>query len=263
MIMNQRMRMVILFALLTLTSAVFAQGLYYESVMSGGMASNDPRPSHTYLMPKMMKTVSAEGGTIMIIRVDQETMFSIDMNAKTYWEMTFTEMEQAMKGASAKMDAQMAKLREQLKNMPEEQRKAMEQRMGGMLSTSDAPVTMTATGEQKKISGFSCTKFEAKQGEKSLMSIWTTKDVKAFDGLRKDYQALTNRLRSMNPGIVKGLTVAMATVEGFPMETDFGPMTNVVTKIESRATGIAEFTVPAGLTKVESPLKKAAQKGGE
>jgi hypothetical protein len=207
-------------------------------------------------MPKMMKTVSTQDGNTMIIRIDQEKMFSIDSKAKTYWEMTFNEMEAAMKGASAKMDAQMAALRDKLKDMPEEQRKLIEARMGGMMPGNDAPVTMNATGEKKQINGFSCTKYEAKQGEKTLMTLWTTKDVRAFEPLRKDYQALSRRLSGLSAGFAKGLMEAMMKAEGFPVETDFGPMTNVVTKAEARATASSEFVVPAGFAKVDSPLKK-------
>ena len=254
------LRLPVLLVLMTASSALLAQGLYYESVLNAGMPGKDAMASKTYLMPKMMKHVSPESGDFMIVRLDQEKMIGVDAKAKTYWEMTFTEMEQTMKASSAKMDAQMAQLQEQLKKMPEEQRKMMEQRMGSMMSPSDAPVTLTATGEKKQISGFPCTKYVAKQGEKTLMTLWATKDVKAFEGIRKDYQALSRRLTAMNPRFAKGITDAMTQIEGFPVETDFGPMTNVVTKVESRATAASEFAVPAGFTKVDPPLKKAMSK---
>jgi hypothetical protein len=230
-------------------TALLAQGLYYESVTKGGMLGDKEIPSSTYLMPKMFKHVSQPEGTAVILRMDQQKMYNIDPKEKTYSEMTFAEMEQQMKKMSAKMDSQMAQLEESMKNMPPEQRKMMEGMMGSKMGKPGAEVQLVRTGETKKVSGLTCTKFVAKEGEKDLMTLWATKEVRGFESLRKDYEALTKRMMSMNPGFMKGLVDAMLKVDGFPMETEWGGMTVLVTKVEPRATGAAEFAVPAGYTK--------------
>ncbi len=112
------------------------------------------------------------------------------------------------------------------------------------------------TDEKKKVSGFNCMKYVAKEGEKDLMTLWATKEVRGFESLRKDYEALTKRMMSMNPGFMKGLVDAMLKVDGFPMETEWGGLTVMVTKVEPRATGAAEFAVPAGYTKVKPAMMK-------
>jgi GLPGLI family protein len=250
-------------ALLLASSGLVAQGLYYESTMTGGPFGNDGNVSHTYLMPKMMKYVNAKDGDFMIMRMDTEKMISVDVTKKTYWETSFAELEQSMKKASAKMDAQMEKMKEQMKDMPEEQRKMMEKMFGGKTGGPGAAVTMTKTGETKKISGFSCTKFVAKEGDKELMTIWATKDVKTFDVIRKDYESLTKRMTAMNPTFAKGLVEAMYKIDGFPIQTVWGEFLTTVTKVESRTTPASEFNVPAGYAKEDPPMKKMGGKGDE
>lgn len=112
-------------------------------------------------------------------------------------------------------------------------------------------VELVRTGETKTVSGFPCVKFVAKEGEKVLMTLWATKQIKSFESLRKDYVAFSERMMSMNPSFMKGLVDAMMKVDGFPMETNWGGLTVVVTKVDSRAAGPLEFAIPAGYKKVK------------
>ena len=235
-------------------TALLAQGLYYESVTKGGMLGDKEISSSTYLMPKMFKHVSQPEGGAVIIRMDQQKMYNVDPKEKTYSEMTFEEMEQQMKKMSAKMDSQMAQLEESMKDMPPEQRKMMEGMMGSKMGKAGAEVRLVRTDEKKKVSGFNCMKYVAKEGEKDLMTLWATKEVRGFESLRKDYEALTKRMMSMNPSFMKGLVDAMLKVDGFPMETEWGGMTVLVTKVESRSTGTSEFLVPAGYKQVKPAM---------
>jgi len=248
-------------ALLTLVACgLFAQGLYYESVTSGGMMGDKKMPSSTYMMPKMFKHVSQPEGDAVIIRMDQQMMYTVNPKEKTYTEMTFAEMEQRMKQMSAKMDAQMAQMEESMKKMPPEQRKMMEGMMGSKMGKKGGDVVLAHTGETKKVSGLTCTKFMAKEGDKVLMTLWATKEVRGFESLRKDYEALTQRMMSMNPGFMKGLMDAMRQVDGFPMETEWGGITMQVTKVEPRSTSASEFAVPAGYKKTASPMMEEEHK---
>lgn len=249
-------RLLLLAAVLLATQRVAAQGLYYESTLKGGpFKEGSENRSKTYLMPKMMKHVNAEDQDFLVIRLDKEKIISVDTKEKTYWEQTFAELEKAMKAASAKMDKQMGEMQEQLKNLPEEQRKMMEG-MFGAQGEKAGNVQMSKSGETKTISGFSCTKHEAREGEKVLMTMWATRDVKGFDPLRKDYEALSRRMTGMNPRFMKGLIDAMFKVEGFPIQTEWGGMTTTVTKVDQRSTPESEFSVPAGYKKVAAPLNE-------
>jgi hypothetical protein len=246
------LRLWTLTVLTLIATGLLAQGLYYESETSGGMLGEKKMLSTTYLMPKMFKNVSQPDGDAVIIRMDQQKIYNVDPQAKTYSEVTFAEMEQQMKQMSATMDERMAKMEESMKDMPPEQRKMLEGMMGGRKGSKGSEVALVRTGDSKKVSGLSCTKYVAKEGEKELMTIWSTKEVRGFESLRKDYETLTQRMMSMNPSFMKGLIDAMQRVEGFPMETEWGGITMTVTKVVSRSTPASEFTVPAGYTKTST-----------
>ena len=168
--------------------------------------------------------------------------------------MTFAEMEGAMKKAGAKMDSQMAGLEEKLKGLPPEQREKMEKMMGGS-ARKDAKVEVQGPGERKTISGYACASYKATADGKMVFTSWTTKDVKGFDGMKKDWQDAARRLASMNPMAGKGMGEAFAKIDGFPIQMEMnGGIITTVTKIEQRSALPAEFEVPAGYAKVDSPL---------
>lgn len=250
-----RIAMVALFAIGLAVSAV-AQGLYWESTMSGGPIGE--RNEQMWAVPKKMKGVTKETGETFIVRLDKEMFITIDPKEKTYSEMTFAEMEGMMKKASGKMDAKMAEMQKQLAGMPEEQRKMVEQMMGnkmGMGAAKDAKVNVKNTGDKKTISGFSCTKVVVTQDDKDVMTLWVTKDVSGFEAMRKDWEEFSKRMMAMNPMGGKGLGEAFKKVDGFPIQTEMGQgMTSTVTKIEKKTASASEFEVPAGYKKVKANM---------
>ncbi len=246
----------ILITIVLAAHGLCAQGLYYESVLKGGPFQDREQVSKTYLMPRMMKSVNAANGNYVILRLDRETIISVDTKNKTYWEKTFLELENSMKAASEGMEKRLAELQQQMKNMPDAQRKMMEQMLGGKAGVGSGAVQMSKTGETKKINRFSCTRYVAKQGSEVLMTIWTTKDVRSFEPLRKDYEELSRRMTAMNPQFMKSLVDAMSRVEGFPIQTDWGNMSTTVTRVEQRSTPESEFAVPAGYTREKAPTDR-------
>jgi len=247
-----RIAMVTLFVV-GLAAGAVAQGLYWESVMTGGPIGE--RTEQMWAVPKKMKGVTKENGETFIVRLDKELFITIDPKEKTYTEMTFAEMEAMMKKAGSQMDEMQKKLAE----MPEEQRKMMEQmmgdKMGGMKASKDAKVDVKNTGDKKTISGFSCTKFVATQDGKDVMTLWVTKDVSGFDAMRKDWEEFSKRMMALNPMGGKGLGEAFKKIDGFPIQTEMGHgMTSTVTKIEKKTAPASEFEVPAGYKKVKSQM---------
>jgi GLPGLI family protein len=250
---HRRLRtLLLLVTLVVVTHGLLAQGLYYETVFKGGPLKDNV--TKTYLMPKMMKSVNADDKDFMVLRLDQQKMISVDTKAKTYWTKTFAEMQKSMKAAAGKMDQQLAGLQEKMKEMPKEQREMMEKMMGSRMGGKAGDVQMTRTKETRKISGFTCTKYVAKEGTKELMTIWATTEIKGFEPLMKDYEELARQMTSMNPTFAKGLIDAMSKIEGFPIQTDWGEMSTVVTKVEQRSTPESEFAVPAGYRLTQPPM---------
>lgn len=239
--------------LVAMALPVAAQGLVWESVTKGGPAGDSGKPSTTSMMPGRMKHVT-DDGTIIIVRLDQERMYSLNPAEKSYWTMTFAEMEQMMKAATAKMDAMKDQMQEQLKNMPPEQRDMVEKMYGLTSGGKKEPVTIRTTGKTKTILGYQTTQFVARQGDKDMMTLYVTKGIGEFDRLRRDWEQFNKRLLSMGGGFAEGMAEAYKKVEGFPMEMEIMGATTTVTKVEKKTTADSEFEVPAGYTKTAPPM---------
>ena len=138
-----------------------------------------------------------KGGTIF--RGDKDLFWAIDHQKKEYTEITKEMMEQM--GQS--MGAAFKQMEEQMANMPPEQRAMMEQMMKGqmqmMSQTASEPATLKKTGEKKKVSGYSCTKYEQYRGKEKVREMWMTdwKNIKngkealeAFEAMNKFFKGL-------------------------------------------------------------------------
>lgn len=260
-------RLLALFVAVCLAQPAFSQGMYWKSKQEGTVGE---KITEGFMIPKMYKSVEhGRDSSITIIRLDKEVIWRIHPAKKTYSETTFAQLEALTKKAAGKMDDAMAKMREQMQGMSEEQKKMMEKMMGSKMpgGGGDGALEVRRTSEKKTISGFGCTKYVGKQGEEEFMTLWTTKDVDGFDALKADWKAFSRRWAALIPRIGKGLAEAYDTVEGFPVQTTMTLMnhtvTTTVTKVERRATPAREFEVPAGYQQVKSDLEEAMQKMDE
>lgn len=246
-------------AVMLLGAAAHSQGVYWESKTTGAMLNGQSAVSQSYYMPRMLRATTGQGAEYVIMRLDRQVMYTVNPDTRTYSELTFSQLEEVMKKASAQLDAKMAEMKEQMKTMPEDQREMVEKMLAGRMpgGKTKGKVEVVNTGEHRVLSGFPCTKFLIKRGMDTLAAAWATKAVKEYASMRKDMQEIMRRLMSMNPMVGKGFVDGYLKVEGFPIETEMGGSMNVttlVTKIEPRATPESEFDVPAGFTKVASPL---------
>jgi GLPGLI family protein len=259
--MNQRLLRGVLAMTLTLLLVVpvFAQGFYWESTRSSSLMGDTSVTVKYSYAGKKFKVVSGENGKTTILRLDKEVMIMLNPEEKTYWELSFADMEKGAKKASAQMDQKMAELKEKLKDMPEEQRKMMEQMMGSRMqgSKEEPKLEVVKSGDTKKISGYTCTKYVVNRDGKEMLTVWVTKDVKGFETIRKDMNEFRERMAAMNPGMRKGVMQELKNIEGFPMETEMGDMLKeVVTKVERKSIAASEFEIPEGYKKVESPMMR-------
>ncbi len=232
--------------------AAYAQGAYWESLLSGGPFGDEPVLQKTYYMPGMARTEQA-GGEISIIRIDREKIYTVNTETKEYSEISFADLEKAAGKANAKMD----EMRKSLESMPPEQRKMVEQMMGDKLGAKEGEgaASLTPGGETKTISGWKCTNYILKYSGVEF-TVWVTKEIKQSESMRKDWEQINRRLASLRPGGAgKSIGEAMMKIDGFAVETDMAQgIKNVVTKYEKRSTPAGEFEVPAGYTKKENPL---------
>ncbi len=234
-----------------------AQGVYWESITSGGPLGDKPILSEMYYMPKKVKVASRNDDAVLIFRMDKDLLYSINTKEKTYSETTFSEMEKKMKQMSATMDSRTKELEKQLEGLPEEQRKMMEQMMGGKMpkKSQGGTVEVSKTGQTKTISGYSCAEYVLRSGGNDVVTIWATRDVKNFAGMAKDMGDFAARMEAMNPMSSKGLMDAMRKIDGFTIQTTTPQgITMLVQKIEPRPIPADQFEVPAGYKKVKSQL---------
>ncbi len=243
---------------LLVCATAFGQGMYWESATTGGRQGAKVRIAKTYYMPKMFKTDREDEGTSVILLLEKGMIYSINVNKKTYSEMTLAEMEEAMKGVGTAMDDAMAQMEQKMAEMSEEEREMMKKMMGDRMPgmKKEMKVDVSATGEKKTISGYACLEYVVNQDGKTTMTVWATKDVKWPDAMRGDLEEFSRLMASMNPMMPKDLVQAMKGIKGFPIETLFKDSTReVVTKIEKRSIAASEFEIPEGYEKVESDLK--------
>lgn len=244
--MKTAMRSALVLALVAVVAGgAFAQGVYWESVISGKEMEGQ-EVMKTWYMPKMLKIETGKGGDYAILRLDQEKMIMVRPSNKTYSVMTFAELEKGMKQANEQLE----KMREQMKDMPAEQR-AMLEKMMGPAGGKEAKAKVTRTGESRTIGGYACTRAKIMRGTDEVADMWVTKGIKGFDAMRGDLQAYSKRMTALNPRMGGDLADAMESIDGFPMETTTMGMKTTVTKIESRMTPVTDFAPPAGFKQVQ------------
>ncbi len=233
-----------------------AQGLYWEATTTG--KNTKPQNSQFWAMPKMLKIAGATG-EIVIVRSDSGAVTMIDTKGKTYREVTPAELAAGANAMRDQAQTAMAKVEEQLKNAPPEQRAMMEKMLANMkvlASTKPRAVKVDKTKETKTIAGRTCTKYVATADGKPMLTAWTTTEVPEFVALRPDWVSYQRRMAEATGGIGADLVQAYNEIDGFPMETEMNGDRSIVTKIEARNTPATEFDVPAGFTKTEIPLPK-------
>lgn len=242
-------------ALVACATVASAQGLYWETTNTGG-GQGAPQKAQFWAMPKMMK-ISAEDGNTVILRSDQDKLISIDNKKKTYWEMPFAQLEEMSKQMQGQMDAAREQMKAKMKDLPPDQRAMVEKMMGKMQGNGEekaATVDVKALPETRKIGGYDCSKYEATEDGKTILTAWTTKDIPAFAPMRADFVALQKRLNATNRAFHSGLSEAYTKIDGFPMETEVGSMKSVVTKVEPKNLAASEFQPPADYKKEPPPM---------
>ncbi len=228
--------------LFLLVNTSFGQGWYWEGITNGVNTKN-------YAMPKMLKSVEGTKEE-NIIRFDKKHIITINHSKKTYTVMTFEELEKMLKGANSAM----AEMAEQLKNMPEEQRKMVEEMMKKNLPSGEEKndYHVQKTKDVETISGYKCVKYVVTKDKEEYLTIWATTDIKGIESLKNDMTEYYQKIESLTPQFGKAISEGMKSVEGFPIKTVGMKYSSLVTKVEKHNSAPSEFEVPKGYTKVKA-----------
>jgi hypothetical protein len=244
---SQLLRPTGLFALTILFSlSVSAQGLHWKCTTKAMGAEMN---NEFFFMPKMVKTVS-DDGEVMLLRVDRKMIYTVYPAEKQYSATTFDEFDALMGTMVRRSKAAADRMKVQLKTMPENQRKMVEHMLEH--SGKEEPAATKKTDDVKTIAGYPCAKYVITQGEKELMTVWATEEVKEFAAMRKDFEEFSKRMMGRTPGM-GGAAEELMKLPGFAMETQYGSkMMQAITGLERMNTPSSEFEVPAGYAKVKS-----------
>jgi len=224
-----------------------SQGLYIEVEKSSGGTEK------LWFMPGKFKNVESDG-KITIARLDEETLYQIDPENRSYTAMTFADMRKMSDAGRSMMEAMMKK---KIESLPPEKRKEYEDRMAAYQkgTSAETKYDVTKAGESKTISGYPCTKYIVKRNGKDYETIWATGAIGDVEVARKDLEQLTEKMASA----MKARSTPLAwfkQIPGFPVKTEEAGNTTTVTHVEKRAVSDAEFQVPSGYTREEPEMMK-------
>jgi hypothetical protein len=209
---------------------------------------------------------------LMIFRGDQNVLWIVDQEKKTYSEMTQADV----KAMSEQIKQASTQLQEQLKNVPPERRAALEALMAKHQGFQAPPTPVVkATGVSKTVNGWPCKEYTATAGQK-VTDVWTT-DPKNLNLTTADFSAfkgfsafMTQMLPGMDTmrgfaknfdepaeGQVPGVPVLAVTHDAKGNETDRTELKS----IDKSALPASTFVLPEGLKKEEMPTRPAAPPG--
>jgi hypothetical protein len=201
-----------------------------------------------------VESTSEEGEeAVVIFRSDRNTAWLIRQGEGTYVELTPAKVAELQK----RIDAEQQKQAEELAKLPPEQRQAMEELMAAV-SGSTAPLTFNAVARDEKMNGYTCTRYEALEGESRVAEIWTA-SLEQFKLSLEEYEPLREMGRLLEPlGASKPLAQLMQTtsLEGVPVRTvsyadGVALSEDRVVRAERQTLEARLFELPRGLRKVE------------
>jgi hypothetical protein len=204
----------------------------------------------SYFSAERMRTTDAERDTI--VEYASGRIVSVDHGKKEYSEMTLSEIETAMKAATAQMDAQMASL-------PPAMREKMQQMTGG------GTVTVTKGGT-KKVAGYDCQDHVVAMGAMGTMHVCATTAI-APPAPNVDFRRFASFAGVAANPMLKNLAAEMQKIQGFTLaESSSMKMMGRAVESSKEATEVkrgpippATFDVAAltkGYKKVASPTAR-------
>ncbi len=201
-----------------------------------------------------VESTTEEGDqAILIFRSDRKTAWLIQPSEGTYVELTPAKIAELQKQIEARQREQA----DELAKLPPEQRQAMEELMA-TVSGAPAALTFNVAGREEKVDGYTCTRYEALEGERRVAEVWTV----ALEQLKlsaEEYEPLREMGRMMEPlGASKPLGQLMQTaaLEGIPVRTvsyadGVALSEDRVVRAERQTMEARLFELPRGLRKVE------------
>ena len=241
-----------------------AQGILFvqKETQNGQSSTNQIQMDKTH-----MRAESHASGESMAFIFDGSKQIAsmVNLNKKTYMEMTKADLEQTKK----QLDSVMAQMQEQLKNLPPEQRQIVEQMMRGRGGLPGGPpaaapkVQYRAAGSDKA-GQWTCAKYEGYVGQQKTSEVCTV-DPKEFGLSAADFDVARqfgDFMKTLMP-TASGEMFVNGTPDdqgfsGIPVrQTSFqnGKVQSVreITEFRRETVPASAFEVPAGFRKEAAP----------
>lgn len=201
---------------------VAAQATFADTVVTFNASGNDA-PNTLLIHAGSVQMPAPQSNMRVVMDTNNRHMLMIDDGKKQYMEMN----SESIKQTSNMMDMVRQQMMAQLENMPEQQRKMLEQRMGINLKQPTAPVIkVNATGKMKSVSKIQCEIHDVlSDGKKTMEACVAT--VAASGVAQSDYETMQKMFQMSREfarqagnlgGLAATTTVAnMPDLNGVPM----------------------------------------------
>ena len=209
----------------------------------------------------------AQGGDQeAIVDLPNGRVTTIDTKNRTYSVTTRRDMEELAARVKARMDSpEMRKAREALENMPPEQRRRVDETLGG------GAFDVRKTGGGRTVAGHRCENWTIAIGTLSRTEQCLADDIPMPPRIWEMYRGFAESLRAMMASFGPGgrdlskIREKFKDMKGFPLATTttvtiMGKTTTTtseVTDVRSGPIPASAWEVPAGYRLVENPVLKA------
>jgi len=221
----------------------------------------------TYIEGDKVKNILPNGSYVIIDLTKQE-MIEVDPDKKQFSTVKLDEIKKEVNQA-------MSKIKEQLAGLPPEQRKLIEQMMGGMMGGAGpkANITVKKSGKEAKIAGFKASPYKIFRNGELILEAWISPELKKFMEKELDnakieaFEKAMDSLDDMFPFMGESSDSVMKRMQelekkGFLVkEVDYADPTNPT--VVSEIVSVEKKSIPSSEFKVPSGYKKVSWKGME
>lgn len=252
----------------------------YSVATSSKESSKQKIKSKFYFSKNRVK--SLQGNSEIVINYNTNQIFVVDLSRKLYWGDTIDDYINEIKSSVAQSRKN---IEESLKNMPPEQRKAVEEemkkqglRLPGEAKQSDikAQVRIEKTPDKQNVAGYDATKYKIYTDGVVYQEIWVSDEVSVYKDIdmnkMNDFQNRVNEtLSSLYSGkggsVESSLEYQKLLEKGYPLKTVqvVGQNKGIIEVVDAKEAeiGNSEFEVMKGFRKttLEEVMKTNIGKG--
>ncbi len=235
--------------------------------------TKDGKPAETatsYLSRDYVRNAQGDGKeSICDVKAGQMTV--LDGVKRTYYVITRQDVEQMEATMKERMNSpEMKKAQEKMNELSPEDRKKMEDAMGGMFDFD-----VQKTGTSRKIAGYNCVNWNITMGPISKTEECLTSELQFPAQAWEMYKGLADSMKTMMAAFgpmargVEKMQEKFKNMRGYPLATTteiniMGHATTTVSEVTEVRRGpipASAWEIPAGYTKVDNPMVKAGRSG--